>query len=184
MAIPFNDNLLWNIYETNPDWHKEQPATASAIRENPVNRAAKEVFTQVFKQSVARSFQFVRDAARLVLKVPFRSIWTPIILSKNWSELERSKINAKLTGYSFVHMVLVPVKFLVALAAIATAAVSFKKAEWLLDTSESWTSHLDGRASQLEALKEQGAKLAPTKENYNSYKDWLYGIDAELCRKV
>jgi hypothetical protein len=123
-----------------------------------------------------------------VLKVPIRAIMTPIVLPKNWKERERSKINAKLTGYSFVQLLLVPVKFLVAIAAISASAISCKRAEqWLLDKSEGWTTyttHLDGRASQLEALKEEGIKKSNTREEYAQYREWLYNIDSKLCRKL
>lgn len=184
MAIPFNDKLLWNNYCANPDWHTSKSESASeADRHNQVRRVVNELSAQIFKQSFVRGVQFVRDAARLVLKVPIRSIWTPIILPKNWKELERSKINTKLTGYSFVQLLSVPVKVLVALAALATVAVSQKKAQCLLDKSESWTAYLDGRASQLEALKEVGAKGASNRKEYDLYRHWLYTINPKLCRK-
>ena len=192
MSIPFNDNLQWSVYQENPTWHKSQsepaPARAEAIKalrgcESQMRRAVNEVFIQTFQQSFIRSFQCIRDTARLVLKVPVRAIWTPIVLPKNWKMCERSKINAKLTGYSFVQLVSVPAKFLVALAAIATSAISSKKAQWLLDKSEDWTSHLDGRASQLEALKEVGTVNASNRGEYKLYKVWLYSIDSKLCRR-
>ncbi len=185
MSIPFNDNLCWDTYHSNPHWHKSMSASAPSIdRENQMKRAVNEVFVQTFKQPLVRSVQFIRDAARLVLKVPIRSIWTPIVLPKNWKQLERAKINTKLTAYSFVQLVSVPAKFLVALAALATSAISWRGAQWLLDKSVRWTLHLDGRASQLEALKEVGGSNASNRHQYNLYKDWLYTINPKLCRKA
>jgi hypothetical protein len=178
MSIPYNDALSWNSYQTTPDWYKNQPA-APPSSEAPVKRAANELFAQ----PVVRGVQFIRDAARLVLKVPIRALKTPIILEKNWKELERAKVNAKLTGYSFVQLVTAIVKIPVALAALATAVISPDKATWLLDQSARFTAYLDGRASQLEALKEEGAKREGNREEYNNYKSWLYGIDPKLCRK-
>lgn len=186
MSIPFNDNLLWKAYCSNPDWHKSQltsSPTLSIDGETQVRRAVDELFAQAVKQPIVRGVQFIRDAARLVLKVPIRSVWTPIVLEKNWKQLERAKINTKLTGYALVQLVSVPAKLLVALAALITSTVSQNKAKWLLDKSEHWTTCFDGRASQLEALKEEGGKNALSREEYNKYRDWLYSIDTKLCRK-
>lgn len=186
MSIPHNDNLNWAIYNSNPDWHKSSTGPAPENLndgEFKVRRAVGELFAQGVKQPVVRGVQFIRDTLRLVLKVPVRAIWTPIVLEKNWKERQRSLINAKLTGYSFVQLVSVPAKFLVAIAAILTSAISQKKAQWLLDKSDGFTAHLDGRASQLEALKEEGIKNAPTRIEYEQYKAWLYQIDPKLCRK-
>lgn len=186
MSIPYNDKLQWSTYTSDPNWYKNQfeAATAPSVNSRSIaKRAATEVLTQLFKQSVVRGIQFIRDGARLVLKVPIRAVWTPIILPKNWRELERTKINVKLTGYSLVQLVSVPVKSVIALAALIVSAVSKNRAKWLLNKSEGWTSHLDGRASQLEALKEVGAKKAPDRNQYDAYKQWLYGVDPKLCRK-
>lgn len=185
MSIPYNENLKWGTNVSNPDWHTAVEATTapSADSSSVAKRAGAEALTLIFKESVVRGIQFIRDGARLVLKVPIRSVWKPIILSKNWSEFERSKINVKLTGYSLVQLISVPVKSVIALAALVVSVVSKNGANWLLNKSESWTAHLDGRASQLEALKEEGAKKAPDRKEYNEYKDWLYSIDPKLCRK-
>jgi hypothetical protein len=183
MAIPYNDNLQWNTYISDSNWYKNQleATTAPSVDSGSVaKRAATEALTQIFKKSVVRGIQFIRDGARLVLKVPIRSIWTPIILPKNWRELERTKINVKLTGYSLVQLISVLVT---ALAALVVSAVSKNGANWLLNKSEDWAAHLDGRASQLEALKEVGAKKAPDRQHYDAYKQWLYDIDPKLCRK-
>lgn len=184
MAIAYNDNLQWSTYTSNSNWH-ETPfeATDSLDSGSVAKRAAAEVLTQTFRQSVVRGIQFIRDGARLVLKVPIRSVWTPIILPKNWRELERTKINVKLTGCSLVNLISVPVKSVTALAALVVSVVSKNEANWLLNKSEGWTAHLDGRASRLEALKEVGAKRAPDREEYGAYKQWLYAIDPKLCRK-
>lgn len=186
MSIPFNDNLLWGTFQTNPNWHVDQPVPAPKPLpedENQTYRAVNAVSVQTFKQGCTRSIQFIRDAARLVLKVPIRAVWTPIILPKNWRERERAKINAKLTGYAFVQLAFVPAKFTVALAALATSALSYEKAQWLLDMNEHKTAYLDGCASQLEALKEVGAKGAANRGEYDRYKAWLYNIEPKLCRK-
>jgi len=187
MSIPYNDNLQWSTYTSNPNWHEtpfEATAAPSADSNSMAKRAATEALTQTFIESVVRVIQFTRDGARLALKVPVRSVLTPIILPKNWRELERTKINVKLTGYSLVQLISVPVKSVNALAALVASAVSKNGANWLLNQSESWTAHLDGRASQLEALKEVGAKGAPDRDQYDAYKQWLYGIDPKLCRKA
>jgi hypothetical protein len=186
MSIPFNDALMWKGYRSNPDHYKNQPpagAATESLPENQVKRAASELIPKTLIRAGRRSVQLIRDVARLVLKVPVRSVWTPIVLPKNWKQRKRAKINAKLAAYSFVQLVSVPAKFLVALAALTTAAFSYEKAEWLLDKSVAYTAHLDGRASQLEALKEEGLKEAKDLEEYNQYKTWLYGISPELCRK-
>jgi hypothetical protein len=184
MSIPFNDNLSWEKYTTNPNWHKCLSQDSELASVNQTRRAVNDLANQVFKQIFARGFQFVRDLARLVLKVPVRAlIITPIFLSKNWKERQRAAINAKLTAYSFVQLLSVAPKFMVAIAAILTSAISNKKAKWLLDKSENWTAHLDGRASQLEALKEVGRVNAPDRKTYDAYKQWVYDIDPKLCRK-
>lgn len=178
MAIPYHDNLQWGKHLEALTWHSELPADGSQVR-----RAANDLFAQTVKQPVVRSVQFVRDAARVVLKVPIRSLYTPIILPKNWKQRERATINVKLAGYSFVQLLSVPAKFLVALTALALSALSAKGAEYLLGKSQRWTTHLDGRAAQLEALKEEGRKHASTREEYEVYRTWLYGIDPQLCTK-
>ncbi len=184
MSIPYNDNLKWDAYQSKSEWYKGLPEwTPSTDHESQLIRAANELFAQTFKQPVVRGVQCIRDAARLVLKVPIRSMLTPVWKSENWKQRERAKINAKLAGYSLVQLVSVPAKFLVALAALATSAISYQKAKRLLDKSERWTAHLDGRASQLEALKEEGRLNAKTREEYNAYKQRLYNIDPKLCRK-
>lgn len=180
MAIPYNDGISWKSFCQYKNLLTPQEA-ASTNCKTSWERAKREL-AQTFPQLGVRGVQFIRDGLRLTLKVPIRAIWKPIILSKNWGELERAKINVKLTGYSFVQLISVPVKFAVALIAIATSAISQEKANWLLDKSEAWTAHLDGRASQLEALKEEGAKNAVSRELYTQYRIWLYNIDPKLCR--
>ncbi len=185
MSIPFNDNLSWNSYNSNPDWHQNQPVTPPPVSHTiqQKNQVIHQVGKQIFKQPFTRGWQFTRDAARLLLKVPIRSIWTPIVLPKNWKQRERTKINAKLAGYAFVQLASVPPKFVVALTALITLRFSLKKAQQLLDKSARVTAYLDGRASQLEALKEVGQVNASSREEYASYKAWLYTINPKLCRK-
>jgi len=189
MAISYNQMLSRSNHEMCPHWYVDVLALApepSSDRKSQAKRAANELAVQIFQQLPARVVQFVRDGLRSILKVPFRSLCTPIFLSKNWAELERSKVNTKLTGYSFVQLLFVPVKFCVALAALATSAISWKKAQSMLDWNTKWTAHFDGCASRLEALKEEGCKTfgKEGKQNeYNLYKVWLYNIPAELCRR-
>lgn len=186
MAIPYNDNLKWGRDIANPNWFNDQSVVLNRSlinNENLCIRSMNELFAQAIPQPFARSVQLIRDGLRLVLKVPIRAIRTPIVLSKNWKELERAKINAKLTGYSFIQLFSVPIKFLVAFLALVTSAVSFAKAKWLLDKSEGWTAYLDGRASQLEALKEEAGKFSENRQQYDQYKTWLYTIEPKLCRK-
>lgn len=183
MAIPYNDNLRWQVYTVTPNWHKDQPELVTDYP-SQAKRAANEVFIQLPKQSVVRSVQFVRDGLRLVLKVPIRLVRTAFKQQEDsWKQYERANINAKLTGYSWVQMSFVPVKFLVALAALLIVAASSKRAQALLDWSGRWTVHFDGSASQLEALKEEGTNNASTPEEYSQYKQWLCGIDPKLCCK-
>ena len=186
-SIAFNANLLWDNYRDNPNWHTDMPVPKSIpsidSKKVMMRRALKEVFVKTFKQSFARSIQVIRDVARLVLKVPVRSILTPIILPRNWKERRRVAVNIKLTGYAIVQLLSVPAKFLVAVTALATSAISFKKAKQLLDKSDQWTINVDGRAAQLEALKEVGRNEAETREEFNKYKEWLYSIKPGLCRK-
>ncbi|MBA3239589.1 MAG: hypothetical protein H0T62_14780 [Parachlamydiaceae bacterium] len=186
MSIPYNENLKWDTYISNPDWYKNDPEQAAEIlndQENHLN-ALNELVEQTVYQPVLRTIQFIRDLARLVLKVPIRAIMTPIVLPKNWKERERSAINAKLTGYSFVQLLSVPVKFFVAIVAIITSAFSRKAELWLLDKSERWTTHLDGRTSQLEAIKEEAIKSSSSRKEFDQYKEWIYEIDTRICRKI
>ena len=182
MSIPYNPQLSLETYHSNTNWYQSLPAPSLLNSENQVTRAVNELFAQAFKQSFVRE-QFLRDTARLVLKVPIRAIVKPIFLEKNWQERERAKVNAKLTGYSFVQLASVPVKFSVALIALMTAAASQERAKKVLDASEKWTTHLDGRCSQLEALKEEGAKKAQSWDEFVQYRTWLFNIDPRLCRK-
>jgi hypothetical protein len=181
MSIPYNPNLALSSFQSGSTWYQNQEAPLSHT-ENQANRAADELYDQTFKQQFARGIQFIRDAARLVLKVPIRAITTPIFLQKNWRERERATVNTKLAGYAFIQLVSVPAKFSVALAALAVSQHSQEKAQWLLDKSEGWTAYLDGRASQLEALKEEGAKKARDRQEFENYKAYLYKIDPIRCR--
>jgi hypothetical protein len=182
MSIPYNENLGLSTYRSNPNWYQDLE-TPSCKTKGQLIRALVELYSNVSNQPAERSVQFIRDTARLVLKVPIRAIAKPIIFEKNWKERERAKVNVKLTGYSFVQLVFVPAKFMVALSALATLTVSKNIAKGLLDTSEEWTIYLDGRASQLEALKEEGAKKTKSRLEFDQYRTWLYNIDPKLCHK-
>lgn len=183
MAIPFNDCLKYDKYL---DVHsKSFPARAKPADDgvNQVRRAVHAVFIQTFRHSLQHGEQFLRDAARLVLKVPVRAIREKIWLQENWSELERAKINAKLTAYSLAQLASTPFKTMIALAALTTTLFSSKKAAALLNASEDCTAYLNGRAAQLEALKEEGRKKAPNKDEYLRYQKWVYEFDPKLCYK-
>jgi hypothetical protein len=180
MAIPYNPLLSVEVYKTGQNPFENEPV-ASTNEVNQVKRAISDIFDQTVKQPVIRGVQFVRDAARLVFKVPVRAIVKPIFQEKNWQELERAKVNAKLTGYSFVQFVSVPAKFAVAFAALTMSAFSAQRAKKMLDYSEGWKLHLDGRAAQLEALKEQGAKKITDKVEFEKYRIWLYNLDPKKC---
>jgi hypothetical protein len=183
MSIPYNDNLSWVNYLSNPDWQDRAITPIKAV-DSQTKRAAKAAFNLGLVEPFTRSVQFFRDSLRLTLKVPLRALKTPYHLEKNWKEYERAKINVKLTAYSFVHVLTVPAKFGVALTALALSAVSAKRARQLLDSIDSCTSTLDGRASQLEALKEEGVVNATDKEALKTYQTWLYSLDPKLCRKL
>lgn len=183
MSIPYNDSIKWGAQESDPFIDTRVKEAPLVTREDLFNRAVKEISVRSLSQLVTRGFQFGRDALRLVLKVPVRAVKTPFIFEKYWKQKENAKINAKLTGYSFVQLLSVPVKFMVALTALATLSGSAKKSQWLLDKSDDCTAYLDGRASQLEALKEEGLKEAKDNKEYESYKNWLYRIPPRLCRK-
>lgn len=147
MSIPYNNLLSWNHYSTNPTWH----VTYTDSSKSPARNFGK------------RSEQCLRDTARLVLKVPARLMLQPL----NWQIKERSKINAKLAGYSVVLLVTVSADFFAALFATSL---------------QNWISIFDGRTAQLEALKEVGTTHATTKEEFELYKTWLYTIDPLKCR--
>jgi hypothetical protein len=171
MSIPYNINLSWKNYIDNPNWDSpnwDSPnwalAETVASETCPAKRAINELFVKTFRQFFVRGEQFIRDTIRLVVKVPFRSLCTPIFLPKNWKERQRASINVKLAGYSFVQLLFVPVKFAVALVALVSSGISHKTANELLNKSDDWTADLDGRASQLEALKEEGRVNAKDKE--------------------
>jgi hypothetical protein len=177
MAIPFNNALLWDNYIAKPQWTAPQEDAAPSDRKAEVKRAVHEISIGTITQAGKRGVQFIRDALRIGLKVPIRLIKNP----KKWDVRENAKINMKLAGYAFVQLLSVPVKFVVAFAALATLVFSLKHGKSMLDSSADWTARMDGRASQLEALKEQGLKRAANKEEYEAYKTWIYSIDPKLC---
>ncbi len=181
MSIPYGDHLQWDKLMS--PVIAEPPIWAPSSHQSQKVRAKQELTRKAISQIFSRSVQFIRDAARLVLKVPVRSIWTPIILPKNWKQRERAKINAKLAGYSFVQLVILPAKFAVALVALALCKVDSKRAKLWLDESEEVTAYLDGRASQLEALKEEGRVKAQNFADFEKYRTRLYKLDPKVCVK-
>lgn len=186
MAVPYNNCISIEAFQQSLKENQSfssQPTIVEGTQEKLKEIAVKEFFLQTFIQPLSRGVQFLRDAARLVLKVPIRSIWTPIILPKNWKQRERAKINTKLTGYAFIQLIAIPAKILISLTAIVTEIVFWKTAtQWLLNKSRYYTAYLDGRTSQLEALKEEGVKKSLNKKEYNNYKNWLYNFDPLMCR--
>lgn len=182
MSIPFNQNLLCANYRSNPNWYRDI-SHPEIEYPNQTKRAIDNLFAQAVTQPVVRTVQFLRDSARLVLKVPIRAIWTPVVLPKNWAERERAAINAKLTGYSFIQLSSVPIKVFAASAALAAAKFSPEGSKYLLDMSEYWITHLDGCASQLEAIKEEGCKQIKDRVEFEAYKAWVQGIDPRICRR-
>jgi hypothetical protein len=176
MSIPYANHLKLNCYQTHPDWHQGLSPKIS-------DRGAFVYAVHQVVQFPIRVIQLIRDVARLIFKVPIRALCTPICLEKNWQEKERAKINAKLASYAFIQLVSVPVKFGIALIALGISIASSEKAQNIVNACKNYTIHLDGRAAQLEALKEEGAKKAKTKQEYYAYRDWLYSIDPRLCKK-
>lgn len=188
MSVPYVSEVIgWNAYlsevengfSTNEIFVKE--AAFESTKEGQAKRAVTDVFHQAIYESLKRSVLFVRHGLRTVLKTPIRLI-KATGKETLWWQKERASINAKLALYSFVQMISVPAKFLVALAALAISPFSGRNAEWLQDWSESWTENIDGRMSKLEALKEEGIVNAKTKDEYNAYKKWVQGKNALLCR--
>lgn len=184
MSIPYHDYLSLNTYRSNPCWYKSLTAQESNNNTSPAKQAVTEVLTTAFKEPIVRGVQLIRDMARLIFKVPIRAIRTPVILEKNWRERERAGVNAKLAGYAIIQLFSLPGKFIVALAALAASSLSENHTKSLLGLNKKWTAYFDGRASQLEALKEEGAKQAQDKKEFNEYKAWLYGIDPQFCRNI
>lgn len=185
MSIPYNEILSIKNYRSDATYAclNDLPPTEQNL-EDPATRAKGMLYSLTFK-GPARSVQFVRDALRLILKVPVRSfILKPIFFEKNWQERERATVNLKLVGYSFIQLVAMPVKFVVALVALGIAKRNPEKAQEMLNECDIWTRHHDGRASQLEALKEEGAKSANDRAEFEAYRNWLYGIRPEFCRKL
>jgi hypothetical protein len=161
MAIPYNSDISIENYRSGyiPTASERTPSfkTESAIR-------------QIF----IRGEQCIRDAARMVLKEPIRCVWTPIVLPKNWKRREHLKINAQLAAISFTQLVAVSVKPVVVL-------IDYVFQKSISEKIESCTTYLDGRAAQLEALKEEGCSKANTWEEYQNYQKWLFQIDPALC---
>jgi hypothetical protein len=177
MAIPYNPQIGFISFCSSAPI--DDPVPHKRIKN--VSGYAKEAIAQIFKDSIVRTIQCVRDTARLCLKVPIRALYTPIFLSKNWRERERTKINCQLAAYSAFHLVCVPAKTVLALAALVSAVFSKREAHYFLKKSRSLTTYLDGGAARLEALKEEGAKKAPSQRDYHEYKLWLYNIPRDRC---
>ncbi len=181
MSIPYNITGLniGNFRSPDRDAFLRDIENPSHPTEDQVVRAKGMLYDLAFGRPF-RSVQLLQDFARLALKVPVRSL-KPIFFENSWQEKERATVNLKLVGYAFVQLSAVPVKFAVALVALQIAKSDQKKAQQFLDACEQWTAHYDGRASQLEALKEQGAKKAKDREEFEAYRAWLYGIKPEYC---
>lgn len=184
MAIPFNPQLAWESYLQLKESSLDAPEVVLSSIEWTVehDEVMKFLFVQTVKEPVVRTVQFVRDLARLVLKVPYRSVKTPVWLKKNWKERRRAEMNVQLVGCAFVQMFSTLPKIPVAMTAVVLLPVSKRKAKWVRDQSEKWTAYFDGCAAQFEALKSVGRVYAKTPEEYKEYKQWLYKITPKACR--
>lgn len=192
MAVPYSAELSWNNYLANPNWYTTQQA--STVVDQMVvtsgaqaKRALWEIVELVFKQTLKRGLQLLQDSVRLFIKTPARWFYRPFIEKCCWVQYEKTKVNAKLTSYSFVQLASVAPKFIVALAALVVTPLSGKKAKWLQDKSEEWTKNIDGRRSKLEAIKEEGLDNTSKARNYEEfikYKEWIRNIPSQLCLKV
>lgn len=184
MSIPYSENLSWSNFNDDRYWYLTlADQSAENKQEYQGKRAMDDICDQVVNQLANRAEQFLRDAARLIIKTPFRCIYKPIVEKCIWRQYERTGINGKLALYSFVQLISVPAKFMVALTAISISSLSERTAKWLLDKSENWTKHIDGRGSKLEALKEEGLKNAQSKKAFYAYKRWIEQISSQLCLK-
>ena len=139
MATPYADNLKWAVYQTNPNWHLNMAKFIPKPIKRPAEQAVYEVFIQTFKEPIVQGVQFVRDLARLVIKVPIR-----LIRSRDWQVCENAAINAKLAGYSFVRFAFVPVKLILAISAIFASSVAKSSGRFILDTSAHASTMLNG----------------------------------------
>ena len=103
MAIPYNKCLDWGKQgdKVSISGQYKTPAYEDSSK-GQLKRAVHALFIETVTQLGVRSLQFTRDLARLILKVPIRSVITPIILPKNWPERRRVVLNIQLTGNSLL----------------------------------------------------------------------------------
>lgn len=182
MAIPYNDNLSLQMFYQNPNWYEKIETLPLTVNQSIFKQTIAEVLNLSYRPPF-RSVQFLKDLARLIFKVPIRAIATPVFLKQNWKERKRALVNVKLPCYALAQLALMPVKFLFALMALGISGPFPKKARWILEKSKQWTVWLDGRSSQLEALKEEGIKKTKNRQEYYNYFTWLYKIEPSFCIK-
>lgn len=196
MSIPYNHYAIsWDNYELSSGFsamfraiNRESNFTSErTLRKDSyhlsthLNKVVSIIFIETIRDLVLRTVQFIRDSARVVLKVPIRVITTPSIVTHNWKERERTIINMKLPLYSFAQVLLVGVKFATALLSIPISVLSPKYGRSLLNQCQEQVLTLDGRAAQLEALKEEGRVHAKNPQEFANYKAWLYQFDPKEC---
>lgn len=173
MSVPYPDTYSWGNYKKPPEMVTvEKTSPVQVVKAGSVDLVIQDVSKQIFKELPARGEQFVRDAARLVLKTPVRCIYRPILERCIWRQRERAVINGKMTIYSFVQLASIPGKLLAFLLAL-TPPFSGKKIALIQDLSASWTQDIDERRSKLEALKEEGLKHATEEAEFLAYETWI-----------
>jgi len=178
MSVPYSDTYRWGNFKKAPEGVKvEKHSPVKVLKASSADLVIQNMATQIFKEFPARCEQFVRDAARLLLKTPVRCIYRPIVEGCIWRQRERTIINGKLTFYSFVQLASIPGNFLAFLMAFGTPPFAWEKEELLQDLDASWTQDIDERRAKLEALKEEGLKHAAEETEFLAYENWIRKID-------
>jgi hypothetical protein len=169
MAVAYPDIFRWNNFKQSPETRvikTDEPKKVSSS-----DRSIREMSNLVFKEARVRGEQFVRDAARLMIKTPPRFVYRSIVEKCLWKQRERAIVNGKMTLYSFVQFGSLPVKFVLEL--VVWSLPSWKKNEELQNASIHWTQDIDVRRAKLEALKEEGLKHATQEPEYLAYEQWI-----------
>lgn len=178
MSVPYSDSYSWgNFKKTSEAVKVEKNPLANVSKASPADLAIQDVAVQIFKEFPARCEQFVRDAARLIIKTPIRCIYRPIVEGCIWRQRERAIINGKLTFYSFVQLGSIPGKFLASLIAFLNPPFAWKKVELVQDLHANLNQDIDERRAKLEALKEEGLKHAGEEAEFLAYESWIRQIE-------
>ena len=178
MSVPYSDAYSWGNFKKPPEVVKvEKNSPGNVLKASPADLAIQDIATQIFKELPARCEQFVRDAARLILKTPVRCIYRPIVEGCIWRQRERAIINGKLTFYSLVQLGSIPGNFLASLIAFVSPPYAWEKVVLVQDLNASWTQDIDERRAKLEALKEEGLKHATEEAEFLAYESWIRQID-------